>query len=103
MSGFNTVLALRRLEQEVDALGFVLGAPNNRWRDDLGDWLTFDIVEEEQFIQTFSNYGNCIKSQLESNDMMKFIENEEMLSARNKIMLQQMKRDRDKEIAEMNC
>jgi hypothetical protein len=37
MAGYNAILELRRLEKEVDALGFVLGAPNNRWRDDLGD------------------------------------------------------------------
>ena len=47
MAGYGAVEQLRRLETEVDKLGFMLCAPKNRWTDDLSDLVAIKPKDQD--------------------------------------------------------
>ena len=65
MSGYQAVLALRRLEEEVDKLGFMLCAPKSGWGGDDFNNLVAIKPKDENTLPIYSRDAELFKGTLE--------------------------------------
>ena len=65
MAGYQAVLALRRLEEEVDKLGFMLCAPKSGWGGDDFDNLVAIKPKDENALPIYSRDAELFKGTLE--------------------------------------
>lgn len=65
MSGYQAVLALRRLEEDVDKLGFMLCAPKSGWGGDDFDNLVAIKPKDDEALPIYSRDAELFKGTLE--------------------------------------